>query len=147
MLQNLRHARRVLFSGLLASGLILGLTTGAESQSSKAKPKKPEKMEKSSGAPSPSPTSSPAAAKAPDAQPPGKGQFDENLWSGMKWREVGPFRGGRAVAIEGVSGEPNVYYFGGVAGGVWKTADGGANWKPMFDKQHSTSSIGAIAVA
>jgi photosystem II stability/assembly factor-like uncharacterized protein len=146
MLQNLRHARRVL-SGLLAFGLILGLTTGAESQSSKAKPKKPEKMEKSSGAPSPSPTSSPAAAKAPEAQPPGKGQFDEKLWSGMKWREIGPFRGGRAIAIEGVSGEPNVYYFGGVAGGVWKTADGGANWKPMFDKQHSTSSIGAIAVA
>jgi len=76
-----------------------------------------------------------------------KGQFDEKLWSGMKWREIGPFRGGRGVAIEGVPGEPNTYYFGAVAGGVWKTTDGGANWKPMFDKQHSTSSIGALAVA
>ncbi|HEX4666268.1 MAG TPA: hypothetical protein VH207_06675 [Chthoniobacterales bacterium] len=131
----------MLLSALLASSLILGLTTRAESQSSKAKPKKPEKMEKSAGAPSPSPTSS------PEAQPPSKGQFDEKLWSGMKWREIGPFRGGRAVAIEGVPGEPNVYYFGGVAGGVWKTTDAGANWKPMFDKEHSTSSIGAIAVA
>ncbi len=65
----------------------------------------------------------------------------------MQWRLVGPFRGGRGVAIEGVPGEPNTYYFGAVAGGVWKTTDGGANWKPLFDKQHSTSSIGAIAVA
>ena len=65
----------------------------------------------------------------------------------MQWRLIGPFRGGRSVAIEGVPGEPNTYYFGGVGGGVWKTSDGGANWKPIFDKQHSTSSIGAIAVA
>ena len=65
----------------------------------------------------------------------------------MQWREIGPFRGGRGVAIEGVPGEPNTYYFGAVAGGIWKTTDGGANWKPIFDKQHSTSSIGAIAVA
>ena len=65
----------------------------------------------------------------------------------MEWREVGPYRGGRAIAIEGVPDEPDTYYFGGVAGGVWKTTDGGANWKPMFDKQHSTSSIGALAVA
>lgn len=64
----------------------------------------------------------------------------------MKWRQVGPFRGGRALAIEGVPGEPNTYYFGGVAGGVWKTTDGGANWTPLFDKE-AISSIGAIAVA
>ena len=76
-----------------------------------------------------------------------KAQFDEKLWSGMKWREIDTFRGGRGVAIEGVPGEPNTYYFGAVAGGVWKTTDGGANWKPMFDKQRSTSSIGALAVA
>ena len=64
----------------------------------------------------------------------------------MQWRQVGPFRGGRALAIEGVLGEPNVWYFGAVAGGVWKTVDGGANWTPLFDKQ-DISSIGAIAVA
>ncbi|MGZ5005587.1 MAG: WD40/YVTN/BNR-like repeat-containing protein, partial [Chthoniobacterales bacterium] len=64
----------------------------------------------------------------------------------MKWRQIGPFRGGRALAIEGVPGEPNTYYFGAVAGGVWKTIDGGANWTPIFDKE-SISSIGAIAVA
>src|SRR2546423_3977945 len=71
---------------------------------------------------------------------------DEKLFSGMQWRQVGPFRGGRALAIEGVPGEPNTWYFGAVAGGVWKTLDGGANWTPLFDKQ-DISSIGAIAVA
>src|SRR5437763_1835002 len=74
------------------------------------------------------------------------GGIDEKLFKGMQWRQIGPFRGGRALAIEGVIGEPDVYYFGAVAGGVWKTTDGGANWIPVFDKQ-DISSIGAIAVA
>ncbi|MFN2476236.1 MAG: glycosyl hydrolase [Chthoniobacterales bacterium] len=64
----------------------------------------------------------------------------------MKWRQVGPFRGGRADAIEGVPGEPNTYYFGAASGGVWKTTDGGANWFPAFDKEQ-VATIGAIAVA
>src|SRR3954470_7407715 len=72
--------------------------------------------------------------------------FDQKLFSGMKWRQVGPFRGGRASSIEGVPGEPNTYYFGAAAGGIWKTTDGGANWFPVFDKE-SVASIGAIAVA
>src|SRR5262249_30081581 len=62
------------------------------------------------------------------------GTIDEKLFGGMRWRQVGPFRGGRALAIEGVVGEPDTYYFGAVAGGVWKTTDGGANWVPLFDK-------------
>ena len=69
-----------------------------------------------------------------------------SLYDGMKWRLVGPFRGGRAEAVAGVPGDPSVYYFGAVAGGVWKTIDGGATWTPIFDRQ-SVSSIGAIAVA
>src|SRR5207253_6942746 len=73
-------------------------------------------------------------------------QVDEALFKGMKWRQVGPFRGGRVLAVEGIPGEPNVYYFGAVAGGVWKTVDGGSNWKPLFDNQ-AVSSIGAVAVA
>ena len=72
------------------------------------------------------------------------GAYD--LFSGMQWRQIGPFRGGRALAIEGVPGEPTTWYFGGVAGGVWKTTDGGQTWTPIFDKQ-DISSIGAIAVA
>ena len=64
----------------------------------------------------------------------------------MQWRQIGPFRGGRALTIEGVVGEPDTYYFGAVAGGIWKTVDGGASWTPLFD-QEDISSIGALAVA
>jgi len=84
------------------------------------------------------------AAPSPAPTPPGA--IDEKLFKGMQWRQIGPFRGGRALAIEGVPGELDTYYFGAVAGGVWKTIDGGANWTPLFDKQ-PISSIGAIAVA
>ena len=71
---------------------------------------------------------------------------DEKLFGAMRWRQVGPFRGGRVLAVTGVPGEPNVFYFGAVAGGVWKSTDAGANWQPLFDKQ-DIASIGAIAVA
>src|SRR5438876_386417 len=91
-----------------------------------------------------SPTPTLAASPSPTAVPPGT--VDEKLFKGMQWRQIGPFRGGRALAIEGVPGEPDTYYFGAVAGGVWKTIDGGANWIPLFDKQ-PISSIGAVAVA
>src|SRR5213595_1834496 len=84
------------------------------------------------------------ATPSPTPAPPGS--IDEKLFSGMRWRQIGPFRGGRALTIEGVPGEPDTYYFGAVAGGVWKTTDGGANWTPLFDKA-PISSIGAIAVA
>ncbi|PYK89391.1 MAG: glycosyl hydrolase, partial [Verrucomicrobia bacterium] len=87
-----------------------------------------------------------APSLSPSASPSPAPQIDPKLFSGMQWRQVGPFRGGRALAIEGVPGEPNTWYFGAVAGGVWKTVDGGANWTPLFDKQ-DISSIGAIAVA
>ncbi len=73
-------------------------------------------------------------------------QVNQSLFKGMKWRLVGPFRGGRVLAVEGVPGDPNTYYFGGVAGGVWKSTDAGLNWTPLFDKE-PVSSIGSIAVA
>ena len=65
--------------------------------------------------------------------------------AGMKWRLIGPFRGGRAEAVTGVAGNPSVFYFGAVAGGVWKTTDAGLSWKPLFQHQ-AVSSVGAIAV-
>jgi photosystem II stability/assembly factor-like uncharacterized protein len=74
------------------------------------------------------------------------GQIDKSLLQGMNWRLVGPFRGGRVLAVTGVPENSNLYYFGAVAGGVWKTTDAGLTWNPLFDKQ-SVSSIGAIAVA
>ena len=72
--------------------------------------------------------------------------YPPNLFSGMRWRLVGPFRGGRTNAATGIPGDPLTYYFGAVAGGVWKTTDGGVTWQPIFDREPN-SSIGAIAVA
>src|SRR5205814_3907137 len=68
------------------------------------------------------------------------------LFSGLRWRMIGPFRGGRVAAATGVPGRPNEFYFGAVNGGVWKTIDGGRVWFPVFDGE-STASIGAITVA
>ncbi len=72
--------------------------------------------------------------------------FPADMYSGLRWRMLGPFRGGRVAAATGVPGRPNEFYFGAVNGGVWKTIDGGRVWTPIFDSQ-STASIGAIAVA
>ncbi|MGB7174334.1 MAG: hypothetical protein WBD23_12375 [Candidatus Acidiferrales bacterium] len=72
--------------------------------------------------------------------------LDKNSLSGMSYRFVGPFRGGRVEAVLGMPGNPYVFYFGAAAGGVWKTTDGGLNWTPMFDHE-PVASIGAIAVA
>jgi photosystem II stability/assembly factor-like uncharacterized protein len=74
------------------------------------------------------------------------GQISESLLKGMQYRLVGPFRGGRVLAVTGVPGDPQIYYFGAAAGGVWKSVDGGAHWTPQFDKQ-DIASIGSIAVA
>src|SRR5947208_1229818 len=79
---------------------------------------------------------------APSAQP-----YDTTSFAGeMRWRPIGPFRGGRTKAVTGVPSEPNVFYVGAVNGGVWKTTDFGRTWTPIFDDQ-PTGSIGAIAVA
>jgi photosystem II stability/assembly factor-like uncharacterized protein len=72
--------------------------------------------------------------------------LDDNGLKGMKWRQIGPFRGGRALAGTGIAGDPMTYYFGSVAGGVWKTTNAGLTWTPMSDKT-GIMSVGAIAVA
>jgi len=68
------------------------------------------------------------------------------LVNGLKWRLIGPFRGGRAVAVAGVPGDSTTFYFGAVNGGIWKTTDAGVTWTPIFDGQ-PVGSIGALAVA
>ncbi len=71
---------------------------------------------------------------------------DGELYAGLRWRMLGPFRGGRVAAATGVPGRPNEFYFGAVNGGVWKSIDAGRVWRPVFDSQ-PVASIGAIAVA
>jgi hypothetical protein len=68
------------------------------------------------------------------------------LFSGLRWRMLGPFRGGRVDAVCGVVGRPNEFYFGHVNGGVWKSIDAGRTWMPIFDAQ-PVASVGALAVA
>jgi photosystem II stability/assembly factor-like uncharacterized protein len=72
--------------------------------------------------------------------------FDRSLYSGLRWRLIGPFRGGRVNAVSGVVGQPHTYYFGSVGGGVWKSINAGRTWTPIFDGQN-VASIGALAVA
>jgi len=72
--------------------------------------------------------------------------FDARLYSEMRWRMIGPFRGGRTVAVSGVPGQQNVFYMAANNGGVWKSTDYGRVWTPIFDDQ-PTGSIGALAVA
>ena len=76
----------------------------------------------------------------------GAAAINPALYSGLKWRMVGPFRAGRVNAVTGVVGQPNTFYFGSVGGGVWKTTNIGRTWTPIFDSQN-VASIGAIAVA
>ena len=74
-------------------------------------------------------------------------QTDLNSLKELKYRNIGPFRGGRVVAVSGVTSQPNVYYFGATGGGVWKTIDSGATWAPVSDGQFKTGSVGAIGVS
>src|SRR5947207_5046555 len=82
-----------------------------------------------------------ARASAQTAEP-----FDVKYVQGLHWRSIGPYRAGRVLAVTGVPGQPDIYYFGSVGGGVWKTTDAGRTWNPIFGSQ-PVASIGAIAVA
>jgi len=86
-------------------------------------------------------TSAPERLRAQEAS------FDQSVIKGMEWRNIGPDRGGRSLGVAGSPGRKHEYYFGAVGGGLWKTVDGGLNWKPVTDGQISSSSVGAVAVA
>jgi photosystem II stability/assembly factor-like uncharacterized protein len=73
--------------------------------------------------------------------------LDSTLLTAYKWRNIGPDRGGRSIAVSGVKGRPKEAYFGAVGGGLWKTTDGGDNWAPVTDGQLNSASVGAVAVS
>jgi photosystem II stability/assembly factor-like uncharacterized protein len=72
---------------------------------------------------------------------------DVSLIKELRYRSIGPYRGGRVTAVAGVTSQPNVYYFGATGGGVWKTTDAGANWTPITDAFFKTGSVGAIGIS
>jgi len=87
------------------------------------------------------------APPASVAQEPGSSVLDEALLAGYRWRNLGPDRGGRSIAVSGVIGQPDVAYFGAVGGGLWKTTDAGETWFPVTDHQITSASVGAVAVS
>jgi photosystem II stability/assembly factor-like uncharacterized protein len=91
-----------------------------------------------------------AAPAAQKAERPASGRnatvLDAEQWKAYRWREIGPYRGGRSAAVTGLPGDRNTYYFGSTGGGVWKTTDGGLTWKNVSDGFFG-GSIGAVAVA
>ena len=75
------------------------------------------------------------------------GGIEKAILDGLRWRSVGPLRGGRSIAVSGVKGRAKEGYFGAVGGGLWKTTNGGLDWTPVTDNQITTSSVGAVAVS
>ena len=74
-------------------------------------------------------------------------KLTDSLFHGLKWRNIGPFRGGRSVTSSGVIGKPHTYYMGATGGGVFKTTDDGISWRNISDNFFKTGSVGAIAVS
>jgi len=85
-------------------------------------------------------------AATPVSPAPAVHAVDPSLYAGLRWRMIGPFRGGRALAVGGVAGDGRTFYFGAVGGGVWKTTSAGSAWTPVFDGA-PVASIGALTVA
>jgi photosystem II stability/assembly factor-like uncharacterized protein len=73
--------------------------------------------------------------------------YDSTFFQALRWRSIGPARGGRSLTAAGSASRPFEYYFGAVGGGLWKTTDGGVTWRPVTDGQLKSSSVGAVAVS
>ncbi len=80
------------------------------------------------------------------AQPAETQTYPKKLYDALRWRSVGPARGGRSIAVAGSAERPNEYYFGATGGGLWKSTDGGNNWRPVTDGQITSASVGAVQV-
>ena len=80
-------------------------------------------------------------------QPGAVKRYDSQFFSGLRWRNIGPNRGGRSIGVAGSPTRPLEYYFGATGGGLWKTTDGGTTWRPVTDTALRTSSVGTVAVS
>jgi photosystem II stability/assembly factor-like uncharacterized protein len=122
-----------LFTVVLTTFLLLAGTVFAQKQ-----------VERTHKAPPPQSTQ----AQTPEqkAQSETAEKKEDPTFKGMKYRVVGPFRGGRSLTASGIPGDPTTYYFGATGGGVWKSVDGATTWHPIFDHE-GTSAIGSLAVA
>ncbi len=136
-----RHVLAMFMLAVIAASLFGSSALAAQDQENKTKGKQAKSQ----------PAKAEAAAPKEEASPTTKddsAEENKGPWHGLTWRLVGPYRGGRVLAVSGVIGDARTYYFGAVAGGVWKTTDGGLTWRPVTDKVKDMSpSIGAIAVA
>ncbi len=107
---------------------------------------KPERQSKAAKATEPQGPSTANASTESGTAATDSGSPEDKLFKGMKYRMIGPFRGGRSLTAAGIPGDPTTYYFGATGGGVWKSTDGAMTWSPVFDKE-GTGSIGSLAVA
>ncbi len=121
-----------LMNWLLAASIVAGYVVVAPAQNTTERSRRPATDAKTD-----------APARTDDAS---KTENEDPLFKGMKYRSIGPFRGGRSLTAAGIPGDPTTYYFGATGGGVWKSADGALTWNSVFDKE-GTSSIGSLAVA
>src|SRR6476646_10218279 len=80
-------------------------------------------------------------------QPAIRSQQGTSLGTAMRWRSIGPYRGGRVTAVAGIASQPLVYYMGATGGGVWKTDDAGVTWHNVSDGFVRSGSVGAVSVA
>lgn len=135
-------SRKVAAARLTFSLAILAL--GAQSfvfaQTKPERQSKAAKPTQSSPLPTANASSQNATAESDSGKP------EDKLFKGMKYRMIGPFRGGRSLTAAGIPGDPTTYYFGATGGGVWKSTDGAMTWSPIFDKEGS-GDIGSLAVA
>lgn len=105
-----------------------------------------KRAEKQNPSPAAQANKSATAAEEATGSDEDKDKKEDPTFKGMKYRLIGPFRGGRSLTASGIPGDPTTYYFGGTGGGVWKSTDGAFTWKSVFDKE-GTSSIGSLAVS
>jgi photosystem II stability/assembly factor-like uncharacterized protein len=138
-----RPIARLIFTSILA--VLIAAAALAQ-----AKPERQSKAVKPTVTPAPqsssTSTASDSTASGSDSDKSESTKPEEKAFKGMKYRLIGPFRGGRSLTAAGIPGDPTTYYFGATGGGVWKSTDGAETWSSVFDKEGS-GAIGSLAVA